>query len=231
MEPGGEGWLTSDEAEALLATHGLAFVPSHRCKDVDSAVATAELIGGPIALKARRRPPAYAGDIDAVLLGLEGERAVRSGWRELQRRVQQTGWPWIGAIVQRLMPPGADLLVGTVNDPEFGRVIAVGLGGRHGGLAGTAAFRLPPNTDVDADELIGACEQVSTQLDGSRGLPHLDRPALRDLVLRFSLLLRETPEIAEADLNPVRSMANGCAVLDMRLRVERPRPTERVKTW
>jgi acetate---CoA ligase (ADP-forming) len=231
MEPGGEGWLTSDEAEALLATHGLAFVPSHRCKDVDSAVATAEQIGGPIALKARRRPPAYAGDIDAVLLGLEGERAVRSGWRELQRRVQQTGWPWIGAIVQRLMPPGADLLVGTVNDPEFGRVIAVGLGGRHGGLAGTAAFRLPPNTDVDADELIGACEQVSTQLDGSRGLPHLDRPALRDLVLRFSLLLRETPQIAEADLNPVRSMANGCAVLDMRLRVERPRPTERVKTW
>ena len=224
-------WLASHEAEALLATHGLAYVPSHRCEDVDAAVAIAEQIGGPIALKARRRPPAYAGDIDAVLLGLEGEGAVRAGWRELERRVQQTGWPWIGAIVQRLMPPGADLLVGTVNDPEFGRVMAVGLGGRHGGLAGTAAFRLPPKTDVDADELIGASEQVTTQLDGSRGLPLLDRAALRELVLRFALLLRETPEIVEADLNPVRCMANGCVVLDMRLRVERPRPTERVKTW
>jgi hypothetical protein len=50
-------------------------------------------------------------------------------------------------------------------------------------------------------------------------------------VLRFALLLRETPEIVEADLNPVRCMANGCVVLDMQLRVERPGPTERVKTW
>ena len=224
-------WLASHEAEALLATHGLTYVPSHRCEDVDHAVAIAEQIGGPIALKAARQPPAYAGDIDAVLLGLEGEASVRAGWRELERRVQQTGWAWIGAIVQRLMPPGADLLVGTVNDPEFGRVMAVGLGGRHGGLAGTAAFRLPPKTDVDADELIRASEQATTQLDGSRGLPRLDRAALRELVLRFALLLRETPEIVEADLNPVRCMANGCVVLDMRLRVERPRPTERVKTW
>jgi acyl-CoA synthetase (NDP forming) len=224
-------WLASHEAEALLATHGLAYMPSHPCEDADRAVAIAAEIGGPIALKAGRRPPAYAGDIDAVLLGLEGEGAVRAGWRELKRRVQQTGWPWIGAIVQRLMPPGADLLVGTINDPEFGRVMAVGLGGRHGGLAGTAAFRLPPNTDVDADELINASEQVTAQLDGSRGLPRLDRVALRELVLRFALLLRETPGIVEADLNPVRCMVNGCVVLDTRLRVERPRPTERVKTW
>ena len=224
-------WLASHEAEVLLATHGLACVPSHRCEDADRAVAIAEHIGGPIALKATRQPPAYAGDIDAVLLGLEGEASVRAGWRELEQRVQQTGSPWMGAIVQRLMPPGADLLVGTVNDPEFGRVMAVGLGGRHGGLPGTAAFRLPPNTDVDADELINASEQVTTQLDGSRGLPRLDRAALRELVLRFALLLRETPQIVEADLNPVRCMTNGCVVLDMRLRIERPQPTERVKTW
>ena len=224
-------WLASHEAEALLATHRLAYVPSHRCEDADHAVAIAERIGGPVVLKASRRPPAYAGDIDAVLLGLEGEGAIRAGWRELERRVQQTGWPWIGAIVQRLMPPGADLLVGTVNDPEFGRMMAVGLGGRHGGLAGSAAFRLPPNTDVDADELINASEQVSTQLDGSRGLRRLDQAALRELVLRFALLLRETPEIVEADLNPVRCMAEGCVALGMRLRVQRARPTERVKTW
>jgi acyl-CoA synthetase (NDP forming)/GNAT superfamily N-acetyltransferase len=230
-EPSDGPWLASHEAEALLATHGLACVPSHRCEDADRAVAIAEQIGGPIALKARRQPPAYAGDIDAVLLGLEGEAAVKAGWRELEQRVQQTGSPWMGAIVQRLRPPGADLLVGTVNDPEFGRVMAVGLGGRHGGLPGTAAFRLPPNTDVDADELINASEQVTTQLDGSRGLPRLDRAALRELVLRFALLLRETPQIVEADLNPVRCMANGCVVLDMRLRIERAQPTERVKTW
>jgi acetate---CoA ligase (ADP-forming) len=224
-------WLTRSEAEALLATHGVTVVPSHQCEEIDSAVAAAEEIGGPIAVKANRPPPAYAGDIDAVLLGLEGPAAIRAGWQELERRVRQSGWPFTGAVLQRLMPPGADLLVGTVIDPELGRVMAVGLGGRHGGLAGTAAFRLPPNTDIDADELIDASKAVTTQLDGSRGLPHLDRGALRALVLRFALLLRETPEIAEADLNPVRCMLNGCAVLDTRLRLEHARPIERVKTW
>ena len=230
-EQGDETWLAGAEAAALLATHGVAVVPSHRCEDIHCALAAAEEIGGPIALKAVRPPPAYAGDIDAVLLGLQGEAAVRAGWQELQRRVRQTGRPWTGAVLQRLMPPGADVLVGTVIDAEFGRVMAVGLGGRHGGVPGTAAFRLLPNTDIDAHELIDASEAVSTQLDGSRGLPLLDRDALRDLVLRFALLLRETPEIVEADLNPVRCMARGCAALDTRLRVERLRPTERVKTW
>ena len=224
-------WLARVEAEALLATHGVTVVPSHQCEEIDSAVAAAEVIGGPIAVKANRPPPAYAGDIDAVLLGLEGPAAVRAGWQELERRVRQSGLPFTGAVLQPLMPPGADVLVGTVLDPELGRVMAVGLGGRHGGLAGTTAFRLPPNTDIDADELIDASKAVTTQLDGSRGLPHLDRDALRELVLRFALLLRETPEIAEGDLNPVRCMRNGCVVLDTRLRFERARPIERVKTW
>jgi acyl-CoA synthetase (NDP forming)/ribosomal protein S18 acetylase RimI-like enzyme len=224
-------WLARAEAEALLATHGVTVVPSHQCAKIDCAVAAADEIGGPIAIKAVRPPPAYAGDIDAVLLGLEGEAAVRAGWQELERRVRQTGRPFTGAVLQRLMPPGADVLVGTVIDPELGRVMAVGLGGRHGGLAGTAAFRLPPNTDIDADELIDASKAVTTQLDGSRGLPRLDRHALRELVLRFALLLREAPEIAEADLNPVRCMTHGCAVLDTHLRIDRARPIDRVKTW
>jgi hypothetical protein len=54
---------------------------------------------------------------------------------------------------------------------------------------------------------------------------------LRELILRFSLLLREVPEIVEADLNPVRCMTNGCIVLEMRLRVERRPRREPIKTW
>jgi hypothetical protein len=59
----------------------------------------------------------------------------------------------------------------------------------------------------------------------------LDRQALTALILRFALLLREVPEMTEADLNPVRVMTNQCQVLDMRLRIApRVRP-ELVKTW
>jgi acyl-CoA synthetase (NDP forming)/GNAT superfamily N-acetyltransferase len=230
-EPEG-GWLSLAEAEALLATHGIPVVASHHCRDVEHAVAVAAELGTRVALKADFAAPAHASDIDAVMLGLEDESAVRSCWRELQRRVQAAGREWIGAILQPLIAPGgADVLVGAVGDPDLGPVLAVGFGGRRAGLGRTTAFRLLPVTDAEADELIDSAEGVATELDGFRGSPVLDRQALRELMLRFALLLREVPEVVETDLNPVRCMTDGCVVLDMSLRVEHRRPVERVQTW
>ena len=189
-------------------------------------------IGGPVALKADFAAPAHASDIDAVLLGLEGEPAVRSGWRELERRVQTAGREWTGAIVQRLVAPGADVLVGAFSDPDLGPVIAVGLGGRRAGLGRNGC--VPPaagngHRSRRADRRLPTASPPSWT--GSAAPLALDREALRELILRFALLLGEVPEVVEADLNPVRCTTNGCVVLDMRLRIERRRPVERVKTW
>jgi acetate---CoA ligase (ADP-forming) len=229
-EPAG-GWLSLGDAEALLATHAIPVVPSQRCRDLDGAVAAAQEIGGLVALKPDFAVPAHPGDIDAALLVLEGEPAVRSGWRELERRVRAAGQEWTGAIVQRLVAPGADVLVGAFGEPDLGSVIAVGLGGRRAGLAESVGFRVPPATDVEADELIDSCGGVATQLDGFRGAAALDRAALRELILRFALLLGEVPEVVEADLNPIRCMTNGCAVLDARVRIERRPTAQRIQTW
>jgi acyl-CoA synthetase (NDP forming) len=229
-EPAG-GWLPLGEAEALLATHGIPVRASHHCSDVERAVAVTAEIAAPVALKADFAAPAHASDIDAVMLALDDESAVRSGWRELERRVHAAGREWIGAIVQCMVPPGGDVLVGAVTDPDLGPVLGVGFGGRRAGLGRTAAFRLLPVTDAEADELIDSAEGVATELDGFRGSAALDRQALRELMLRFALLLREVPEVVETDLNPVRCMTSGCVVLDMRLRIEPRRPVERVQTW
>jgi acetate---CoA ligase (ADP-forming) len=229
-DPAG-GWLSLDHADALLATHGIPVVASHRCRELERALAAALEIGGPLALKADFAAPARASEIDAVLLGLEGESAVRSGWRELQRRVRAAGRGWTGAIAQPLAAAGVDLLVGAFTDPDLGPVIAVGLGGSRAGLGETVAFRLPPTTDVEADELIDSCHAVATALDGFPDAAALAREPLRELILRFALLIREVPEIVEADLNPVRCNTESSLVLNARLRIERRRPTKRVKTW
>ena len=229
-EPTG-GWLTLGEAEALLATHGIPVDASHRCHELKRAVSVAAEIDAPVALKADLAAPADASDFDALLVGVKGKSAVRSAWHELERRVQAAGHEWTGAIVQRLVAPGGDVLVGAVGDTDLGPVLAVGLGGRQAGLGQGVAFRLLPATDAEADELIDSSEAVATELDGFRGSAALDRQALRELILRFALLLGEVPEIVEADLNPVRCMTSGCIVLNIRLRIEHRRPVERAMTW
>jgi len=227
---GDSGWLPTAESEALLATHGIPFVASTSCPDVDAAVSAAAL-GGPVVLKADFPPPAHAADVDAVLLGLEGEVAVRAGWQELERRCRAAGRQWRGVTVQPFVGSGADVLLGALADVDLGQVMAIGLGGRRAGLGRDVAYRLLPFTDVDARELIDASESLSIQLDGFRGSLPLDRLALQELILRFAALLRAVPELVEVDLNPVRCMPDGALVLDMRLRVERRLRAESVTRW
>ncbi|MGZ4220685.1 MAG: GNAT family N-acetyltransferase [Solirubrobacteraceae bacterium] len=228
--PAGD-WLSPGEAEALLASHRIPFAASFPCRDIEQAVAAALEIHGPVALKPYFTTPVHASQIHVPLLGLEGASAVRSGWRELERQVQGAGRDWNGAIVQRLAEPGADVLVGLVRDPELGAVIGVGFGGRQAAFDRSTAFRLPPSTDVEADELIDACEGVAAQLDSLQGTAPLNREKLRELILRFALLVKQVPELVEADLNSVRCTTTGCVVLDMRLRVKPQTPVERIKTW
>jgi acetate---CoA ligase (ADP-forming) len=228
--PGG-GWLSPREAQALLATYGISVAASYRCRDLESALAVATDIAGPVTLNADIAAPQRAGEIDAVLLGLEGEATLRSGWHELERRVQGAGGQWTGVIIQRLVSPGADVLLGAFTDPDLGRVVAVGPGGQQAGLADTITVRLPPVTDVDADELIASCPAVADELDRFRGPAALDRQALRELILRFALLLGEVPEVVEADLNPIRCTTDTSLVLDTQMRIEPRHPVKRVKTW
>ena len=228
---GDSGWLPTAESEALLATHQIPFVASGSCPDVERAVSAAAALGRPVVLKADFPPPAHAADVDAVLLGLEGQAAVRAGWQELERRCRAAGRQWRGVTVQPLAGSGADVLLGALADPDLGQVMAIGLGGRRAGLGRDVAYRLLPVTDVDARELIDASETLSIQLDGFRGSVPLDRPALQELILRFALLLRAVPELVEVDLNPVRCLPDGALVLDMRMRVERRARPESVTRW
>jgi acyl-CoA synthetase (NDP forming)/RimJ/RimL family protein N-acetyltransferase len=229
--PEGSGWLPTAECEALLATHGIPFVASESCSDVEQAVSSAAALRGPVVLKADFPPPAHAADVDAVLLGLEGEAAARAGWQELERRCRAAGREWRGVTVQPLVGPGADVLLGALADPDLGQVMAIGLGGRQAGLGRDVAFRLVPLTDVDARELIDASETLSVQLEGFRGSLPLDRPALQELILRFATLLRAVPELVEVDLNPVRCLPDGALVLDVRMRVERRVHADSVTRW
>ena len=225
-------WMDPASLEALLNTYGIPLAPTARCRDPRAAIAAAERYGGPIALKASFPPPAHAGDIDAVLLGLTGEDAIRAGWQELRRRVRASTNAWPNeVVVQPLLDSGADVLVGAVSDPDLGPLVGLGVGGPRPALTHAITFRLAPKTDAEVEDLLAASTEVEAWLKGFGGNPPLDRLALRDLVLRFTRLLADVPELVEADLNSVRVLPAGCFVLDARLRLAPPALAGRTRTW
>lgn len=227
----GPGWLAGEQVDSLLASFGIAQAKTVRCGDVEQAVEAAELVAGPVVLKAVLAAWLHPADIDCVLVGLEGDAAVRAGWDELARRAQSAGYSFDQVAVQPLLEVGADILVGSVTDADLGPVVGVGTGGRQARLATDVGFTLAPLTDVDAQELVASSAAVSTWTQQFGTGLNLDRSQLTDTVVRLGRLVEEVPQLVEVDLNPVRVLRQGASVLDARMRVDHTQRSGRVKTW
>ena len=117
--------------------------------------------------------------------------------------------------------PGAELIVGIVGDPDFGPVVACGAGGHAVELLGDVAVRLAPLGPRAAGAMLRSLRTFPL-LDGYRGAPRADLPAVEDVLLRVSALAAAHPEIAELDCNPLLAGPNGAVVVDARVRVAAP---------
>ena len=114
-----------------------------------------------------------------------------------------------------------ELMVGVTHDRLFGPLLAFGLGGVFIEVLRDVVFRIPPLAEEEALEMIRSIRGYPL-LEGYRGHPPADIPALQNLLLRISQLVEEVPELAELDINPLVALepGQGCRVLDARIRVE-----------
>ena len=183
-----------------------------------------ELGGKAVALKLISGTVLHKTDVGGVRLGIETAEDAAQAYRDLEASLQAYGVSdaFEGALVQEMVTGGVECLVGMVNDPLFGPLIAFGLGGTVAEAMGDVAFRLHPLTDADAAELMGSVK-AARLLAGYRGAPPADQSALRGILLRVSRLVEDVPELAELDLNPVMALpaGEGAIVLDARMRLER----------
>jgi len=141
----------------------------------------------------------------------------------MARQLDEAGEPLEGFLVQEEIEGGIEMLVGVAVDPHFGPVVACGAGGVEAELLNDVAVRVSPLTDLDAREMIRSLATYP-RLDGYRGAPKADVPALEELVLRVSAMAETHPEIVEMDCNPVMVLPNGAVVVDARVRLEPVRP-------
>jgi acyl-CoA synthetase (NDP forming)/GNAT superfamily N-acetyltransferase len=212
--PGG-GWLPPGEADQLLRCYQLPLADSRLVAAADEAAAAATELGGLVAVKAEVAGLVHKTDAGAVLLGLEGPGEVRAAFASLAERFAGN---FSGALVQRMISGGTEVIIGVVQEPVFGPLIVFGLGGVSTDVLNDHAARLAPLTSTDADDLIYSLRAAPLLL-GHRGQPPADVAALRDTLLRVSRLADDLPQVAELDLNPVIARPDGVVAVDARIRV------------
>ncbi len=209
-------WLSQADAAAVLAHVGIALWPTALVEDAAAAVAAAEHLGWPVAVKAAAEQWRHRLDVGAVRLGLEDAGDVRSALAAVQA---VTGGG--SAYVQPMAPPGVSTVVRMVQDPIAGPMVSLRLGGVAVDLLVDPVTRTLPLTDRDATELVLSI-RGSELLTGHRGGVPADVAALEDLLLRVALLAEEVPQVAELVLDPVLVQLAGAVPLHAGVRLLPP---------
>jgi acyl-CoA synthetase (NDP forming) len=210
--------LSDDQVTKLLACYGIELWPARVVHDADQAVAAAEELGWPVALKAASPATRHRRELGGVRLDLGRESELR---RAVAGLLAEFGDLREGFLVQPMAPPGVSTTIRSIEDPLFGPVISFGLAGDASELLGDVAHRIPPLTDVDVAELVRSV-RAAPRLFGYGGGPELDVAALEDVVARVARLADDLPEVTELDLTPVLVGRRGVAVLGATVRLAPP---------
>jgi acetyltransferase len=182
--------------------------------------ASAAAMGFPVVLKIVSDDIVHKSDVGGVLLGLTDEQQVRDGFETVMRRVQ-TAAPdadLVGVHVQRMLPPGQEVIIGAVQDAQFGPLIMFGSGGVEVEGLKDVSFALAPLSRDDAGYLVDHT-WAGRKLRGYRNVAPADREAVMEILFRLAQMAHDFPQIAEIEINPLRVFGKGAMAVDVRARL------------
>jgi len=214
--------LLEPQAIQLVEAHGIPYVRYGVAHSSEEAVRIAEQLGYPVVLKVVSSDVLHKSDAGGVEVGLKSAPDVRQAYQRILAAVvtHVAGAEIESMLVCEQAPPGLEVIVGALQDALFGSTIMFGLGGVFTEVLRDVSFRVAPLKKQDATEMIREIRGFPL-LAGTRGHTACDLDALADLLLAVSEMVVSQPDIHELDLNPVRVYAEGVAVLDARVLVER----------
>jgi acetyltransferase len=212
--------LLLSESMEVLEHYGIPTARSVVATTVEEAQAAAEAMAYPVAIKVIAEQISHKSDVGGVQLNLRNAPAVAEAFEDMMRRIHNA-YPDVkldGVLVQPMVTGGREIILGGRQDPHFGPVVLVGLGGIFVEILSEVALRVAPISRHEAAEMIDEL-RGSQILYGARGHKRSDIESVVDALLRLSQLLTDFPEIQELDINPLRVFheAGGCTALDARI--------------
>jgi acyl-CoA synthetase (NDP forming) len=214
----GEQLVRLDPASAgkLLGHYGIRVVPSEGFETAEQAVAAADRLGWPVALKTTDPALRHRLDLGGVRLDIRDAESLRRNVQEMRKSLERYGSPSLE--VQSMVPVGQACTFRAIEDPLLGPVVSFGLAGDAVNLLDDWAHRVPPLSGSDLHDFIRG-PRASRKLFGYQGLPAVDVAALEGLAARLSRLKDNHPEIALVDFNPVLAGPDGAAILAADVRI------------
>jgi acetate---CoA ligase (ADP-forming) len=196
------------EGLAMLADYGVPVVESVRADTLEDAIAAAERLGFPVAVKTAAPGVLHKSDVGGVHLGVDDSPSLEDAYAELERELGPR------VTVSRMAPPGVEIAFGIARDPQFGPLVLVGAGGVFVEVMKDRRLSMPP---LDVGRARALIDRLETRplLDGVRGQPPADVDALARALVSLSWLANDLGEhIYGLDANPLICGSEGCVAVD-----------------
>jgi acetyltransferase len=215
--------LTQPEVDRFLDAYAIPRARGALAKSADQAARIAIDIGYPVALKISSQDILHKTDIGGVVTGLDSAQKVRDSYNAIVDRAQRAR-PEAridGVYVQRMVSDiDYELILGAKKDKDFGSVILFGMGGIGVELLKDVSIGLAPLNQVLARRVMEETKIYHALTKGLRNKKPVDSRPLDEIMVRFSNLIVDFPEIAEMDINPLAASHDTFIVLDARIIID-----------
>ncbi|NQV23746.1 MAG: bifunctional acetate--CoA ligase family protein/GNAT family N-acetyltransferase [Rhodopirellula sp.] len=216
----GHDVLTESTSKALLDAYEIPITRPFVARTAEDAVEFAHRIGYPVVLKVFSPQITHKTDVGGVVLNLNSDGDVRSAFDQVVAAAKESrpDASVEGVTVQQMIrsAAGHELILGARRDPLFGPVLMVGFGGIAAELFQDRALELPPLNERLARRMLESLRSWPL-LQGYRGRPAVDVDRLVEVLIRFSYLVADYPEILEIDVNPLLVTPRDVVALDARI--------------
>jgi acetyltransferase len=216
----GRTLLTEVESKDILRAYDIPVVPTGIAHSATEAIALADSMGYPVVLKLWSETITHKTDVGGVQLNLLDSESVQLAYEKIQQNVTEKAGAehFLGVTVQPMLNPDGsyELIIGSSLDPQFGPVLVFGTGGQLVEIFKDRAIALPPLNTTLARRLMEQTK-IYEALKGVRGRKAVDLEALEKLLVKFSQLVVEQPQIQEIDINPLLVSEERLSALDARI--------------
>jgi len=214
--------LTEPESKEFLEAYGIPTARAEVARTPDEAVSTASKIGYPVVMKILSPQLTHKTDVGGVILNVASDMQVKKCFEELVEKAEKR-CPSIkieGVAVQPMVFGGYELIMGSKRDSLFGSVIIFGTGGVGVELSKDVAVGFPPLNQTLARRIIEQTKAYRVLSEGFRGGPPANIRLLEEVLVRFSQLIVDFPQIRETDVNPLLLSEKGVIALDARIVID-----------